>query len=182
MAISAATRSKRERQMTTQLSAVLKSTAGQMLPALCGVLAKARADAAARNIPEAVFLNDRLAPDMFPLVRQVQTAVDMLARGTARLAGLDLLNLPETETSFDELIERARKVAEFVQAADSSAIDASAGRVIPIPMGSETRDMTGSVYLLSFVLPNFYFHTSMAYGILRHNGVVLGKRDFLMAA
>jgi len=168
--------------MTTQLSAVLKSTAGQMLPALCGVLGKARADATSRNIPEAVFLNDRLAPDMFPLVRQVQTATDMLARGTARLAGVDFLSLPDTEASFDELIERVRKVADFVQAADASVIDASAERIIPIPLGSETRDMPGAVYLLSFVLPNFYFHVSMAYGILRHNGVALGKRDFLMAA
>ena len=168
--------------MTTTLSAVLKSIAGQMLPALGGVLGKARVDAEARNIAEAVFLNDRLAPDMFPLVRQVQTATDMISRGTARLAGIDFLTLADTETSFDELIERARKVGEFIEGADSAAIDAAADRIIPIPMGQETRDMPGGVYLLSFVLPNFYFHASMAYAILRKNGVVLGKRDFLMAS
>jgi hypothetical protein len=165
--------------MTTSLADVLKATAGQMLPALCGALSKGQASLAERNIAETVLMNDRLYPDMFPLTRQVQTATDMISRGAARLAGIDFLALPDTETTFDELKARARKVNDFIQAADSAAINASAERIIPIPMGPETRDMPGAVYLLNFVLPNFYFHTTMTYAILRHNGVPLGKRDFM---
>jgi hypothetical protein len=162
------------------LSEVLKSTAGQMLPSLSGCLAKGKAWAAERNVPEAVLLNDRLSPDMFPLIRQVQTATDMISRGTSRLAGVDFLSLPDEETSFDELIARVRKVGEFIQFTDASAVDASADKILAIPMGPETRDFPGRAYLLNFVLPNFFFHTTMAYAILRHNGVQLGKRDFLM--
>ena len=165
--------------MTLPLSEILKSTSGQMLPALAGILAKGQASAAERNIGEEVFLTDRLYPDMFPLVRQVQTATDMIARGTARLTGSDFLSLPDVETSFAELIARTRKVGDYIQAASSEAIDANADAILSIPMGPETRQFPGRVYLLNFVLPNFYFHTSMTYALLRHRGVVLGKRDFM---
>lgn len=161
---------------------VLKSVPAQMLPSITGCLKKAQAWAAERNIPESVLLNDRLAPDMFPLVRQVQVATDMLARGTARLAGVDFLSLPDTETTFDELYARIAKVAEFVEQASSEAIDSRADEILQIPMGPETRPFPGRDYLLGFVLPNFYFHLSMTYAILRHNGVPLGKRDFLAAS
>ena len=165
--------------MSLTLAEVLKSASGQMLPALCGILAKAQASAADRNIPEDVFLTDRLYPDMFPLVRQVQTATDMIARGTARLTGSEFLSLPDVETSFAELIARTRKVHDYVQAASSETIDANADAILSIPMGPETRQFPGRVYLLNFVLPNVYFHTSMTYALLRHRGVVLGKRDFM---
>jgi hypothetical protein len=166
--------------MTLPLAEVLKTTAGQILPALCGILAKGQASAAERNIPEEVFLSDRLYPDMFPLVRQVQTATDMIARGTARLTGSEFLSLPDTETSFAELIARARKVNDYIQAASAEAIEANADAILSIPMGPETRQFPGRVYLLNFVFPNFYFHTSMAYALLRHRGVALGKRDFMI--
>ena len=168
--------------MTHPLADTLKATAGQMLPALCGVLAKGQASAAERNIPEEVFLGDRLYPDMFPLAKQVQTGTDILARGTARLAGVDFLSLPDTETSFAELIARARKVHDFVQGASSEAIEANADAILNIPMGPETRQFPGRAYLLNFVLPNLYFHATMTYAILRHRGVVLGKRDFMTPA
>lgn len=168
--------------MSTALADVLKATAGQMLPALCGGLKKAQASAAERNIAEAVLLNNRLYPDMFPLVRQVQTATDMISRGAARLAGVDFLTLADDEASFEALIARARKVNDFIQAADADAINASAERVLTIPMGPQSRDFPGQAYLLNFVLPNFYFHTAMTYAILRHNGVPLGKPDFLTPA
>jgi uncharacterized protein len=168
--------------MPLTLAEVLKSTSGQMLPALCGILTKGQASAAERNIPEEVFLNDRLYPDMFPLVRQVQTATDMIARGTARLTASDFLSLPDTETSFAELIARARKVHDYVQAASNEAIEANADALLSIPLGPETRQMPGRVYLLNFVFPNVYFHTSMTYALLRHRGVVLGKRDFMTPA
>ena len=148
--------------MSLPLADVLKSTSGQMLPALCGFLKKGQASAAERNIPEEVFLNDRLYPDMFPLLRQIQTATDMIARGTARLAGTDFLSLPDVETSFDELIARARKVNDFIQAASSEAIDGNADAIMSIPLGPETRQMPGRVYLLNFVFPNFYFHNTLA--------------------
>jgi hypothetical protein len=165
--------------MTTTLADVLKTTSGQMLPALCGALAKGKASLAERKIDETVLLNDRLYPDMFPLSRQVQTATDMIARGTARLTQVDFLSLPDTETSFDELIARARKVNAFIQAADAGAINGSVDRIIQVPAGPDTLQMPGANYLLNFVFPNFYFHSTMAYAILRHNGVPLGKRDFL---
>jgi hypothetical protein len=171
-----------ELALPTTLSNTLKSTAAQTLGALCGVLAKAKANLAERNIPEQVLLNDRLAPDMFPLSRQVQTATDMVSRGAARLAGVDFLTLPDDETSLDALIARVRKVNDFIQSADGAAIDASADKILAIPMGPETRDFPGEAYLLNFVFPNLYFHASMAYAILRHNGVPLGKRDFLTPA
>jgi uncharacterized protein len=165
--------------MPHPLADTLKATAGQMLPAMCGFLTKGQASAAERNIPEEVFLNDRLYPDMFPLVRQVQTATDMIARGTARLTASEFLSLPDVETSFAELIARARKVNDYVQAASAEAIEANADAMLAIPLGPETRQMPGRVYLLNFVFPNFYFHTTMTYAILRHRGVMLGKRDFM---
>ncbi|HET9159918.1 MAG TPA: DUF1993 domain-containing protein [Caulobacteraceae bacterium] len=168
--------------MSATLSNTLKSTAGQVLGALCGVLVKAKANLADRNIAEEIILNDRLAPDMFPFTRQVQTATDMVSRGAARLAGVDFLTLSDDEKTLDDLILRLRKVNAFIQGADDAAIDASAQKILSIPMGPETRDFPGEAYLLNFVLPNLYFHATMAYAILRHNGVPLGKRDFLTPA
>jgi hypothetical protein len=166
--------------MSATLSEVLKTTAGQMLPALVGVLKKGQAYAADKGLAEEVLLNSRLYPDMFPLTRQVQTSTDMIARAAARLAGTDFLSLPDTETSFDELIARARKVHEFIQKVSSETVDARADEVLQIPLGQETRAMPGRAYLLNFAFPNFYFHTTMTYAILRHNGVALSKRDFMM--
>lgn len=169
--------------MPTTNSAILKTTSAQMLGCLASILKKAADHAAAAKIPEEVFLNARLFPDMFPLTRQVQIATDQIARGTARLAGLDLPSHPDVETSFDQLIERVRKVDAYCQAASSEAIDARTDTMITIPVGGrQEMSMPCSQFLITFVLPNLYFHAATTYDILRHNGVVLGKRDFLRPA
>jgi hypothetical protein len=162
------------------MSTIIKGAGVQTLGALAGVLKKGADHAAAHKLPEEVFLNFRLYPDMFPLSRQVQITCDNLARGAARLAGMDLPAFADVETSFAQLIERTQKANAYVQGASSEAMDARAATMVNIPIGGgKEMPMTCGQYLLSFVLPNFYFHASTAYDILRHNGVVLGKGDFL---
>jgi hypothetical protein len=166
--------------MTIPMSTIIKSASTQTLGALAGVLKKGADHAAAAKLPEEVFLNFRLYPDMFPLSRQVQIASDTLARGAARLAGTDLPSFPDIETSFAQLIERTQKANAYVQAASSEAMDKRTDTVVNIPIGGgKEMPMTCGQYLLSFVFPNLYFHSATAYDILRHNGVVLGKGDFL---
>jgi len=166
--------------MTTPISTTIKNASAQMLGSLGGILKKGAEHAANHKLPEEVFLNYRLFPDMFPLARQVQIATDQLTRGAARLAGMDLPSFPDVESSFAHLIERTQKSNAYVQAASSEAMDKRAETVITIPVGGgQELPMTCSVYLASFVFPNLYFHSATAYNILRHNGVVLGKRDFL---
>jgi hypothetical protein len=166
--------------MTAALSTLIKSASAQTLGALGGILRKGADHAAALKIPEDVLLNYRLFPDMFPLSRQVQIASDTLARGAARLAGTEIPSFPDIETSFAQLIERANKANAYVQAASSDAIDKRAGTTINIPVGGgQEMPMTCAVYLSSWVFPNLYFHAATTYNILRHNGVILGKRDYL---
>ncbi len=169
--------------MTIPMSTIIKGAGAQTLGALAGVLRKGADHATAAKLPEEVFLNFRLYPDMFPLSRQVQITCDNLARGAARLAGTDLPAFPDVETSFAQLIERTQKANAYVQAASSEAMDARAQTVVNIPIGGgKEMPMTCSQYLLSFVLPNFYFHATTAYAILRHKGVALGKTDFMGAS
>ncbi len=166
--------------MTMAMSAVLKGASAQMLGSLGSILKKGADHAAAAKLPEDVFLNFRLFPDMFPLTRQVQIATDQVTRGAARLAGVDLPSFPDVEASFAQLIERTQKANAYVQAASSEAMDRRAETTISIPIGGgQEMPMTCSAYLTSFVIPNLYFHATTAYNILRHNGVALGKRDFL---
>jgi hypothetical protein len=169
--------------MTLAISTLLKGSTAQTLGALGNILKKGADHAAAAKLPEEVFLNFRLFPDMFPLTRQVQITTDQVTRGAARLAGVDLPSFPDVETTFAQLIERAQKANAYVQAASSEAMDKRADTIINIPVGGgQELPMTCSVYLSSFVFPNFYFHAATAYNILRHNGVALGKRDFLRPA
>lgn len=166
--------------MTVAISALLKGSTAQALGALGNILKKGADHAAAAKLPEEVFLNFRLFPDMFPLARQVQIATDQVTRGAARLAGVDLPAFPDVETTFAQLIERTQKANAYVQAASSEAMDKRADTTINIPIGGgQEMPMTCAVYLSSFVFPNLYFHAATAYNILRHNGVALGKRDFL---
>lgn len=161
-------------------SSVLKSASAQMLGSLANILKKGQDHAASHKLDEAVFLTFRLFPDMFPLTRQVQIATDQIARGTARLAGLDLPSHPDVEASFAQLIERVNKVNAYCQASDSAAIDKRSGVQLSIPVGGgQELPMTCDQYLSGMVIPNLYFHAATTYNILRHNGVVLGKKDFL---
>jgi hypothetical protein len=166
--------------MPTTTSMILKSTSTQMLTCLAGILKKGADHAAAHKIDEAVFVNLRLFPDMFPLSRQVQIAADQLARGAARLSGSDIPSFPDIETTFAQLIERTQKAHAFVMAASSEAIDSRTDTNITVPIGGGNEmTLTCGAFLQSFTLPNFYFHAATTYNILRHNGVVLGKGDFL---
>lgn len=150
------------------------------LTALSGLLEKAEAYATARKIDAAVLLGARLFPDMFPLTRQVQIACDLAKNGGARLAGTEAPKHEDTEQTLGELKARIAKTVAFVKGLDTAKIDASAGREIVFPLGRENKArMRGADYLNHFVLPNFYFHISTAYGILRHCGVEIGKRDYL---
>jgi uncharacterized protein len=152
------------------------------LNALSAILDKAVAFATARKIDPSVLLNSRLSPDMFPLVRQVQIATDQAKNGSARLAGIDPPRYQDDETTVDQLKTRIAKTIAYLKTIDPERIDASADREISFPLGAtDTAHMTGADYLYHFVLPNFYFHRTAAYAILRHCGVDLGKRDFLGA-
>jgi len=152
------------------------------LNALSGVLDKASAFAASKKVDESVLVGWRLAPDMLALARQVQIASDMAKNGAARLAGVEPRRFEDTETTIQQLKERIEKTLAFVKTVDTTAIDASADREITFPLGPTNKgQMRGVDYLNHFVLPNFYFHLTASYAILRHCGVELGKRDFLGA-
>jgi uncharacterized protein len=151
------------------------------LNALSGVLDKAAAYAAAKKVDAAVLLGYRLAPDMFALARQVQVACDQAKNGSARLAGVEPPKFEDTETTLDQLKERIAKTVAYLKTLDAKALDASADREITFPLGPSKGQMVGGDYLNHFVLPNFYFHLTAAYAIVRHCGVDVGKRDFLGA-
>jgi len=152
------------------------------LNALSGVLDKAEAFAAAKKIDPAVLLRSRLAPDMFDLTRQVQVATDQARRGAARLAGTEAPKMEDSETTIAQLKERIAKTVAYLKSLDKKAIDAATDREITFPLGPEKKaHMKGDDYLTHFMLPNFYFHAATAYDILRHNGVDVGKQDFLGA-
>jgi len=159
----------------------LVPTANRILGNLSGILDKAEAFAEAKKIEPAVLLNGRLAPDMFPLTRQVQIATDMVKGAAARLGGTENPKFEDNETTFAELKARIGRVLAFV---NSVAADNYAGcedREIVLQLRTGELRFTGLVYLRDFVLPNLYFHVTMTYAILRHNGVELGKKDFIGA-
>jgi hypothetical protein len=151
----------------------------RMLGNLSAILDKAAVHAEAKKIDPAVFVNARLAPDMFPLSRQVQIATDMVKGCAARLAGIEVPRYEDNETTFAELQARIDKTKAFIQSVNASQIDGSEKRPITLKFGSRELSFLGQPYLLDFVLPNFHFHLSMTYAILRHNGVEIGKKDYV---
>src|SRR5262245_34066066 len=152
----------------------------QGLTALSAILDKAEAFAVAKKIDPSVLPNTRLAPDMFPLARQVQVVTDMAKNGGARLAGVEPPQVEDNETTIEQLKARLKKTLDFVKTLDKAKIDASGDREITFPLGPTNKGhMKGSDYLNHFVLPNYYFHLTTAYAILRHCGVEIGKLDFL---
>lgn len=160
-------------------SFVAASAIDQMFKGLQGVLDKGAAHAKAAGVEESVYLNWRLAPDMFSMSRQVQIGCDIAARGFARLAGADVPSFPDTETSFEQLRARVAKAHAFIRDLDQAKIDANPDGDITVPMRDQSLTMKRHQYLLNFVLPNVYFHTTAAYLNLRNMGVPLGKSDFL---
>jgi len=153
----------------------------RMLTNLKGILEKGLAHAQAKKIDEAVFLNARLYPDMFALTRQVQIAADFARATGARLAGQEPPGYEDNEKTFAELISRVERSIEYLRTVTPGMIDGSEAREIIRPIRGEPKKFTGIGYLLQFALPNFFFHTTTAYAILRHGGVELGKNDFIGA-
>lgn len=168
--------------MTITMYAASVPVFRQMLGALSDVLAKADAHAVARKIEPAALLQSRLYPDMFPLLRQVQIACDFAKSVPARLAGVEVPSHADTEQDFVELQARIERTRAFIDALDPAAFAGSEARSIVLRPGTpKERRFDGLDYLLHYGLPNFYFHVTTAYALLRHGGVEIGKRDFIGA-
>jgi hypothetical protein len=151
----------------------------QFLTAQSGCIDKAVAHIEAKQLDPNFFLNMRLFPDMYPYVRQVQQASTHAARCCSALAGTDMPNMPNTEASFAELKARLAKTIDYCKTFKPAQIDGTEDKDITIKLGANERKFTGQGRLQSFILPNFYFHCTTAYDILRHCGVELSKRDFM---
>jgi uncharacterized protein len=145
---------------------------------LAVILEKGATHAEAKKI-EPVLIGSRLYPDMLPLSKQVQIVSDIARRGAARLAGLDAPAMADNETTFAELIDRVQNTIAYLNTLTPAQIDGSEEKEIVLEMGKESMTFKGMPYLLYFILPNVYFHVTTAYAILRHNGVEVGKMDFL---
>jgi len=146
---------------------------------LAAVLEKGALHCEAKKIDPAVMVNARLYPDMLPLSKQVQIASDTAKAGAARLAGMEPPSYPDNEATLGELIERARKTVKYLETLRPEQMEGAEDRTVTWKAGEQTRSMQGMPYLLNRVLPNVFFHCATAYGILRHNGVEIGKQDFL---
>ena len=151
------------------------------MKALSAILAKAASWAEGRKVDPLVLTSARLAPDMFPLSRQIQIATDVPRRGLARLADMEAPSFADTETTFTELQARIANTIAFIETIKPAQIDGTEEKVVNLTVGGQEMTFKGQPYLLGFILPNLHFHTTVAYGILRHNGVDLGKKDFLGA-
>ena len=149
------------------------------LGSLAAILEKAAAHCEARKIDPAVLVAARLYPDMFPLVKQVQIAADAAKGGSARLAQAELPAYEDTEATFADLVARIRKTVAFLQTLKPEQFEGAEDRTCTWKTRKGEKSMQGMPYLLRHVLPNFYFHLTTAYALLRHNGVELGKGDFL---
>jgi hypothetical protein len=149
------------------------------LHALDGILDKAAAYASAKKIDPAVLLASRLYPDMFDLTRQVQASTDFAKAASARLANLVVPSFADTEKTIPELKERIAKTLAFLETIKPEQMAGSEAKELTIKVGPNDMTFTGADYLLHFALPNFYFHCTTAYAILRHNGLDIGKRDFM---
>ncbi len=151
----------------------------QYLTSLSALLTKAAAHAEAKKIDPLVLTGARIAPDMFPLSRQVQIATDHAKGACARLAGIEVPSFADSEASFPELQARIAKTLEFVKSLKPAQFEGSAERDVTLTIVGQKITWKGNIYLNHFALPNFYFHATTTYAILRHNGVEVGKRDFM---
>jgi hypothetical protein len=152
-----------------------------MLRNLIHILDKGEANAGARGFDPAALTSFRLAPAMLPFTRHVLSACDAAQLGVARISGVEAPKFEDTESSFAELKGRVQKTLDYLATVPASAVDGTEDKEITFPVGRDkTRTMTAQAYLTTWALPNFFFHVTTAYGILRHNGVDLGKADYLV--
>jgi uncharacterized protein len=169
--------------MTMSMSAASVPVFTTMLRNLSHILAKAAAHADAKKFDPAVLLQYRLAPDMLPFTRQILIACDAAKNGVARISGVEAPRFEDNEATFPELQERIRKTIDYLATVPAAKIDGTEDKEITFPAGRDkTRTMTAEAYLKHWALPNFFFHITTAYLILRHNGVELGKADYLAGA
>jgi hypothetical protein len=154
-----------------------------MLRNLSHILDKGQASAEARKFDPSVLANARLAPDMLPFTKQIQIACDGAKNGVARIAGVEAPKFEDNETTFPELKARIQKTLDFLASVPEAKLQGTEDKEITFPVGRDkTRTMTAEAYLTTWVLPNFFFHVTTAYALLRHNGVDLGKADYLAGA
>lgn len=151
----------------------------QFLSAQSGIIDKTLAHIEAKQLDPNVFFNLRFFPDMYPYSRQVQQASTHAARCCSALAGVAMPDMPNTETTFAELKARLARTVDFCKGFTPAQIDGTEDKEITLKLGSNERKFTGQTLLLNFILPNFYFHCTTAYDLLRHAGLDLGKRDFM---
>lgn len=151
----------------------------QQLTSLSGLLDKAVEHCRANSINPSEMIDARLAPDMFPFSRQVQIATDHAKGAAARLSGRENPRYEDTEATFDELRARIAKTLAFIESVSAKEIDGSEERDVSLTIGGQPRTLKGQTYLLHNALPNFFFHVTTAYDILRHKGVLIGKRDYM---
>lgn len=146
---------------------------------LAAVLDKSAAQVDGKKIDQSVFMSARLFPDMFPLAKQVQIASDISKGGAARLAGVEFPAYEDNEATFADLAQRCRKTVEFLKTLQPPQFEGAEDRTVTWKTRTSEKSMQGTPYLFNHVLPNVFFHTTTAYDILRHNGIELGKQDFL---
>ena len=169
--------------MTISMSSASLPVFKTMLGNLSHILDKGQAHVEARKIDPTAILNFRLAPDMLPFTRQIQIACDAAKNGVARISGVENPKFEDKEASFAELKARIQKTVDFLSAVPNDKMDGTEDKEITFPVGPDkTRTMTGEAYLKHWALANFHFHVTMAYAILRNNGVELGKADYLAGA
>lgn len=169
--------------MTMSMSSASLPAFKSMLANLSHILDKGEAHAEARKFDPAALLQYRLAPDMLTFTRQVQVACDAAKNGVARISGVQAPRFEDTETTFAELQARVRKTLDYLETVPLERMDGTEDKDITFPVGrDQTRTMKAEAYLRHWALPNFYFHVTTAYAILRHNGVELGKADYLAGA
>jgi len=169
--------------MTISMSSASLPVFKTMLGNLSHILDRGQAHAEARKFDPVVLLQYRLAPDMLPFTRQILIACDAAKNGVARISGVEAPKFDDTEATFDELKARIRKTLDYLSSVPDDRMDGTEDKDITFPTGRDkTRTMKGEAYLKHWALANFHFHITMAYAILRHNGVELGKSDYLAGA
>jgi hypothetical protein len=166
--------------MTLSVSNIVKPVIQQYLGSLSHLVDEAQKFSAEKGLKDEVLLQSRLAPDMHPLVWQIQMISEFAPRCASRLAEIDIPEFSYVESTFSELKERIQRSIEYVDNIDDAALDAGLERIQGVPFGPDkTVEFRGPIYLNHFFLPNFFFHITTAYNILRHNGVPLGKLDYV---
>ena len=169
--------------MTISMSSTCQPIFRTTLGNLSHILDKAQAHADARKFDASVLTQFRLAPDMLPFTRQVLIACDAAKNGVARISGVEAPKFEDNEVTFADLKARIQKTLDWLATVPAASLDGTEEKSITFPVGRDkTRTMTGEAYLKHWMLPNFFFHVTMAYAILRHNGVDLGKSDYLAGA